>query len=233
MMSTTDWQPLDSNRRALTARYRFPGGVSRTVLLRLGERRWLAYSPGRSLVELASSVIDPADEVLLVSPSAGHSMGLEPWKERFPSARVFATHAARPRLQRVTSIDTIATPSELAAQLPDNVQVHVPTSKTGELWVSTDFDDRRYWLVCDSFFNLPKLADAFWLRLAQRLYGLRIGLDVGRIFRWGIKDKAAFRAWVVERFSTEHRHVLVPCHGEVDDDPDIADRVLALTHERF
>lgn len=233
-MDTMNWKALDSLGRLQTATYRFSGGVSRTTLLRIDDQHVVVYSPGASLVNSAHTLLGDDLEVLLVSPSAGHTMGIDPWLERFPSARVFAAESAIARLCRVTAASHVEPPSELSAILPAHIGLHTPpTSRTGELWLSAELEDRIYWAVCDSFMNIAKLADGFWLRLAQRLYGLRVGLSVGRVFRIGLEDPATFRDWVVSRFSNERRNVLVPCHGEVDESHDLTERIIALTQATF
>ncbi|MEM6991914.1 MAG: hypothetical protein AAF721_15505 [Myxococcota bacterium] len=230
----TGWDTVDGAGAVRTATYRFPGGVSRTVLLRLDERRFVAFSPGAPLARNAREMLGDDIEMFLVAPSAGHTMGVDPWREAFPGARVFAADAAVKRLARVTSAPNVELPSALAALLPEHVEVHTPPgSRTGELWLSIDVDDRVLWAVCDSFMNIAALADGFWLRLAQRLYGLRVGLSVGRVFRLGLRERATFRDWAIARFSNDRRNALIPCHGELDEGPDLTERIIALTRSRF
>ncbi|MGH1340831.1 MAG: hypothetical protein ACRBN8_04735 [Nannocystales bacterium] len=233
-MDLTNWTTLDTTGQLRTATYRFPGGVSRTTLVQLSAQRMLVYSPGAPLVSSAAELLDDDVELLLVAPSSGHTLGISPWLARFPTARVFAAPSATERLQRVAGSTCVEPASQLSTALPPHVALHTPpASRTGELWLSAGPDDRVYWIVCDSYMNIAKLADGFWLRLAQRLYGLRVGLSVGRAFRLGVGEPAAFREWAVRCFANGATNVLVPCHGEVDERQDLTERLIALTKATF
>lgn len=84
---------------------------------------------------------------------------------------------------------------------------------------------RVHWIVCDAFSNIESLASSFWLRQAQRLYGLRTGLQVGVALKRNRSNGAALLAWV-ERCFADGCDVMVPCHGEIDDGPRLADRLI-------
>lgn len=233
-MNDTPWTTINTLPIARTARYRFPGGVSRSVSVQLAEDRFVVYSPGRALAESATEFIGADADVQLVVPSVGHTLGLETWCSAFPNATVLATAATAERLQRVKAVTGVHRHTEDGAALSNTIAVALPpTAKTGELWLRVADDNAVHWLVCDAYMNIAALAPGRLLRLAQRLYGLRVGLDVGRAFRTGLSDKARFVAWVGARFSDPHRHVLVPCHGEIDDAPQLGARINAVTRSRL
>ena len=97
------------------------------------------------------------------------------------------------------------------------------------MWLRVEADDRTHWIVADAYMNLTALAPGLWLRLAQRLYGLRTGLTFGRAFRSRLSDRVAYRAWLEHRLDPATHHVLIPCHGEIDDGPDLPERLLAVS----
>jgi len=228
------WQALDAAGTIHTATYTFTGGLTRTVLIQLGEGSFLAFSPGAALVESAPEALTPESELILLAPAAAHTMGLAPWKARFPKAVVVAAEAARPRVLKKSGVDAVEALAALEARLPAHIAVHVPPGcKLGEVWLSVAQGDRVMWVVCDAFVNPPELSEKFVLRTLQTLYRAGPGLEVTRLFPKMFKDSARFREWASERFSNGRKNVLVPCHGAIDDAPDFTERILDLIQRRF
>lgn len=204
----------------MTAKYRFVGGQSRTTVVRAG-RDAVVFSPGLPLVEDAD--VGDASRIWLIAPSVGHTLGIVAWSERFPEARVVAAPPTAARL----SIAGAVGPASLEL---DGVRAVVPPgSGTGEVWLRVDADDRTHWIVADAYLNLTALAPGLWLRLAQRLYGLRTGLTFGRAFRSRLTDRRAYQAWLEQSLDPAAHHVLIPCHGEIDDGSSLRERLLAVS----
>lgn len=217
-MGTDAWERVDSAGTIVTAKYRFVGGQSRTTMVRAGGDA-VVFSPGLPLLEDAD--VGDAARIWLVAPSVGHTIGITAWRERFPDARVVAAPPTAARLSIANPVD----PGSLAL---DGVHAVVPPGNgTGELWLRVDADARTHWIVADAYMNLAALAPGFWLRLAQRLYGLRTGLSFGRAFRSRLVDRRAYHSWLEQ--SLAPADVLIPCHGEIDDGPDLRERLLDLT----
>jgi len=228
------WDSVGSGGRLHTARYAFPGGVSRSTIVALHGDARLVYSPGDALLESAEGLIAPDAEVLLVAPCAAHTLGLARWRDHFPRAMVVAVEGVRERVRQQAGLAEVRPLSEAEPWMPAQVRLHVPPAcAMGEAWVSVEHDDRVYWLVADSIMNIAALADRFWLRWLQRLYGLKVGLSVGRMFRASVSDREGFRRWARARFDDGREHVLVPCHGEIDARPGLGARLVALIERRF
>lgn len=234
-MLNEQWRSIDSTGVIRAAEYRFPGGSSRSLLIRLSDRCFLAYSPGAPLLDSAMQVLGSDSEVVLLAPSAAHSLGLEKWKAGFRNSQVVAADAAVPRLLKKTSLQRIESLDLLRARLPAHIGVHVPPACSfGEVWLSIDADGRVYWAVCDAFFNLAALSRNVLLRSMMKLGRLGPGLEVSRAFQYvGIKDKEQYREWAIQRFSNGRTNVLIPCHGEIYDCADLSERVVDLLRKRF
>lgn len=201
-----------------TSRYAFPGGVSRTVIVEDPERA-VVFSPGAPLVTEARALTEKS--VVLVAPSVGHVSGIASWSAALPSARVVASGPTAKRLtERGVEIED---PSRV--RLPQAVQLRVPPgSKLGEIWMRVEDSSRVHWVVCDAFTNIERLSPSLWLRAVQWLYGLRTGLRVSPALRRSMTDTDAFRTWL--RAEVEDGcDTLIPCHGEIDDRPDLAVRL--------
>ncbi len=216
-----------------TARYGFTGGVSRSVIVETS-RGVLVYSPGRDLVGEAREVIGSGAEVVLVAPSGGHTLGIGAWLEEFEGSRVMAAEVMVRRVREKSLAREVGDVRGLEGWLPEHVRVHVvPGSGVGEVWVSVEEGGKVYWLVCDSIMNIAALDERRLIRWLQRAYGLDTGLTVGRVFRLGVRDRRGFSRWARARLADGREHVLVPCHGEIDDGPELGRRVVELIERRF
>lgn len=219
-MGTDAWERVDSAGTIVTAKYRFVGGQSRTTIVRAG-RDAVVFSPGLPLLEDAD--VGDASRIWLLAPSVGHTLGVAAWRERFPDARIVAAPPTAARLPIASIVD----PASLQLE---GVHVIVPPgSGTGETWLRVETENRSHWIVADAYLNLTALAPGLWLRLAQRLYGLRTGLTFGRAFRSRLSDRPAYHAWLEQCLDPALHHVLIPCHGEVDDSPTLRERLLAAS----
>ncbi len=233
-MDDARWQAVNTNGTILTARYRFPGGTSRTTIVR-GDDTAIVYSPGLPLARGAAQGVGAVARVWLVAPSAGHTLGVAAWQQQLAHARVIADAPTAERLRK-HGVDCI-TPLDLAKnEIASTATLLAPPGNgTGELWLRVPKPAQTYWIVADAYMNLAALAPGFWLRLAQRLYGLRLGLDFGRVFRSRLADRNAYAAWLRDQFATlgdGTTHVLIPCHGEIDDGADLRARLEAVTQPK-
>jgi hypothetical protein len=229
------WSKIDSDGDVLAAQYRFPGGTSRSLLIRLSDRSFLAYSPGKTLLESAMQILGRDSEVILLAPSSAHSLGLDKWKGEFSNSRVVASDAAAPRLLKRTSLEKVDDLALLQGMLPAHMAVHVvPACSWGEVWLSIDVDGKVHWAVCDAFFNLAALSNNLLLRSLMKLGRLGPGLEISRAFRYvGISDKHRYREWAIQTFSNGRENVLIPCHGDIYDRADSTERAVDLLRKRF
>lgn len=205
------------------APYRFPGGVSHTTLVET-DRHVVVFSPGVPLVDEARSLAELGRDVVLVAPSLGHTAGILAWQACLNDATVLASPVTSDRLRGRGLRVEVQSPRSLTV---DGLEVLSPPGNTlGELWMRLENDAGVTWVVCDAFSNLRQLAPGFWLRQLQRLYGIRLGLRLGAAFRRHTTDHHAFVGWLEQQLGRGCDR-LVPCHGEVDDGPMLAERLLA------
>ena len=220
----------------LTAKYRTPFALSRTVIVRLDEdKKYLVYSPGEPLLEQAQEIIAKEAEVIVVAPSLGHTLGVASWLNAFPNARLVATEATMEKLakQGLTGMK-YSKPESLHLELPEHLGIYrLPDCTSGEIWVTIARQDRTFWLACDGVMNLPAFSESFIKKLLQRIYGLKLGLWITPAFISNITDKGQFKAWVKKWLNEAERPVLIPCHGDVYLDQDLEDRLIQLLEKRL
>jgi hypothetical protein len=120
-----------------------------------------------------------------------------------------------------------------AGALPANLSLLVPpATRAGELWLSFDSPAGRAWTVGDAFFNIartPRTPIGFLLWLL----GISPGLRVGASFRWLVRDRGAYRRWLLDTIAAQRPTTLIPCHGDILTDPQLPDRLQRLVERRF
>lgn len=218
-----------------TASYRFPGGQSRSTCLAVpganADTVWV-YSPGASLVDAVA--FEPHHHVVLLAPCSSHTLGVAPWLQRWPRATLASTATAATRLTKLGHTAPLDV-EEMQTRLPASVRVVVPPHlKNGEVWLAIDDGDHRILVVADAFMNVTQLSPQRGVRLLQKLYRVGPGLEVTRLFRHGtVDDATAYARWVRSFLLDWAPTTLVPCHGDVDDNPDLVDRMLDMMRRRF
>ncbi len=105
-----------------------------------------------------------------------------------------------------------------------------PGTRTGELWLSTPAPGGRAWIVCDAFFNIAR-APRTPMGLLLRALGIAPGLRIGTSFLWLLRDRAAYRSWLLAKLAEERPTLLVPSHGDVLADAALPDRLQRLVEE--
>ncbi|MDA0687726.1 MAG: hypothetical protein O2948_03690 [Proteobacteria bacterium] len=225
-----NWETVDQAAAIFRARYKIPGTTPYSVALGLPENKLLVFSPGPGLEDLLPAGFDSTTKLLLLAPNIGHNLGIVPWQQHYPDARVFAPQGLQDRLRKKKrSIDGLESVETLAALLPGHVKLHVlPENKFHEVWLSVDSGNRTYWLICDAFLNFDYVDGNFIIKFLLGLYGIKPGLRLHKIFRMGLKDKPGFRNWALPLFDNDRQHVLLPCHREIYDAGDCGQRMVEM-----
>jgi len=159
----------------------------------------------------------------LVAPNHYHWLGIPEWKARFPKARVVATKTAAPRLRsklkcEIGSIDEVG----LSFFEP-------PGIASGEVFLDLD----GTWFVCDAFFNEASPGTGV-MGLGLRLSGTTPGLRIGQTWKFlQLGDRAAYKAWMLERLASSPPKKLVMAHGDPIEGPDLGERLADLLRSRL
>jgi hypothetical protein len=175
---------------------------------------------------------------LLVAPNHFHNLGLREYATAYPTASIVASPVAIPRLTRILKGQhPIASAAEPAAKpeaaLPSNVSALVtPGTTNGELWLSVQTAQGRAWIVGDGFFNIPRTPKTP-MGLLLRLLGICPGLRIGTSFKWFVRDRAAYRSWLLATIDQQQPVILIPCHGAILVDPALPHRLRDLVEARL
>jgi hypothetical protein len=118
--------------------------------------------------------------------------------------------------------------------LPEHVAVlELPGTRVGEVWLSVRSPRGVAWLVGDAIFNM-KAARRFRPRLIQRITKAAPGLSMSQLMKWGgLRDRTAYKVWVLDRIAEDLPNRLVPLHGDVLEADDLPERLRALLDRRL
>tara|TARA_R110001592_G_scaffold74521_1_gene226466 strand:- start:963 stop:1721 length:759 start_codon:yes stop_codon:yes gene_type:complete len=235
-MDNTIWQKVDNEGVIHTAQYKADMAFSNTVLIKISGSLTLVYSPGEALIESAAELVDKDAKLFILLPSVGHISGCISWKAHFKNSVVIAGAPTRDRLMKKTGFGEVKELSFLESKLATNISLfELPGCRSGEVWVSIETSNKVYWVVCDSFMNVSTFSGGRFARLFwEKIYRIGPGLEITRGFQYGaLKDRKAYRQWAVQRFSNRKENVLIPCHGEIDNSPDLGERIVQLLEKKL
>jgi hypothetical protein len=155
----------------------------------------------------------------LVATNAFHTLGLAPWKARFPKAVVFAPQQSLPRVAKVSGLADIKPLGEAAALTGERVTlVDLPYFKTGEVLIKIRTADGLIWYVADIILNLGRLPSHPLFAMLFKLSGSAPGLRLNRIAPlFMVRDRSALRQWLAAEVRRDKPRWLVPAHGDAVD----------------
>jgi hypothetical protein len=222
-----EWEVFDAARPLAATLY---GSIrARMLVVGLGERRLMVVTPGRLDDARMAALAEWGEPAVLVAPNHFHHLGLRPWVERFPAAKVVAHERAIPRLRKqvrgveFAPLESVALPAGVRFLCP-------PGARTGETWLSVDLPDGGIgWFVTDAILNETRLPPGLvgWVMWA---IGFRTGLMTNPAFkRFFVPSKAKYKAWVLEQLERERPVLFVPAHGQILRGAEVVERLGAAT----
>lgn len=229
---SSDWQPIAGLAGVWEIR-RMHGAVPlRAVAIALGDNRVCVYSPVPRAGEAAMEQLRAIGRPILLAPNAYHTLGLPEHAAAFEDAPVIASDRAFERIKRKTKL-SIEDPRLLEANLPSHISLlQPPDLRNGEVWLSIREANRCAWIVCDAFIHLPRLP-AGAIGLGLRLMRMGPGISIGTTFKFLMKDRRAYREWLLTKIAEDRPTMLIPCHGQVIDDEQLPDRLERLVRRRL
>ncbi len=232
-MST--WQPIDPHAGLWHWEKRI-GDVAflRAVAVMLDGEHLLIYSPVKeSMPGSLRELKDIGEPTWLLAPNHFHNLGLDPYAQILPDARVASSDEARKRLD-LKLRSPVEYLSKLAKDLPDHVRLlEPPGTRNGEVWLRVETAQGIAWVVGDAFMNLEEQPPGCLGRLLP-LFGVVPGLIVGGSFKWiALYDRRLYGTWLRAQLAADRPVMLIPSHGRIERGPDLADRLQALVEARL
>lgn len=226
------WKPI--NEILWECPYKFSAGVTRSLLLKLGEKKFLVYSPGDQVTaDLAKDIIPAGSELFLLEPNTYHNLGLALWKTSFPASKAVAAASAIERLEKKTGIRSESLDA-LNKSLPNYVSLlELPHNKIGEVWLDIQMPNERIWVVCDAFFNFSKLPRGF-MGFLMRLNRMGPGIEMSRAYQYmGTSNKRKYGEWLLNQLNEKKPTKLIPLHGDIYQASNLIEKLEALARNRL
>jgi hypothetical protein len=225
-MSPSSWTVAEPSLPALIYKYTFGPGEANALAIPV-EGGVAVVSPPVNGPEIMFTELEKHGPVrALIAPNAYHTLGLVPWKTRYPDVALFAPAQSIPRLEKQTKLNDIRPVSDMRKSLGDRVEViDMPHYKTGEVLVRWRVDGGYAWYFTDVMFNMRELPPGpfgLLFRCTRSAPGLRRNFMAG-VFM--VKDKRALHGWIAEQAEKTPPVLVVPCHGAVER---LADPVAAV-----
>jgi hypothetical protein len=210
-----------------------PGGWPRSmILVPAPDRGLLVHSPTWLGDDTFARVEAHGEPRVLFAPNHFHYLSIARFRERYPRAKVVAGTTALTRLRAKGRLDVEHVDAARAELSPGTSFLECAGTRAGETLLSVDDAGTRTWIACDAFFNVATPVDGA-LGVLLRALKTTPGLCLGQTFLWlALRDRRAYREWILEALAREKPTRLYVSHGEVAEGGDLAERLAALVRAR-
>lgn len=226
------WRPIERLDGAWELRRTHGLLPLRAVAVRLSEGTLCVYSPVPKVGQVALQELGALGTPTLLAPNRYHTLGLKEHAGAFPDAPIVASTQAAPRVRKKTGL-RIRELDALKQELPAHITLlQCPAARSGEVWLSIRGARHRVWVVADAFLNFERLSSG---PAGLLLKALRMGpgLSIGSTWTWLLKNRSAYRDWLLTKIGEERPTVLVPSHGRIVVDDALPTRLEQLVRERL
>jgi glyoxylase-like metal-dependent hydrolase (beta-lactamase superfamily II) len=211
--------PLATDPWTATFEYSSAAGTATALAVDLGGGLLVASPPCRVADDAFEALASRAPVRALVATNAYHTLGLAPWKARFPEAAVFAPPQSLQRVTKVSRVGGIRPLKEAAALTGERVAlVELPYFRTGEALIKIRTAEGVLWYVTDILLNLPQLPShplfAVLFKLTDSAPGLRINRIAPLLM---VRNRPALWQWLAAEARRDRPRWLVPAHGDAVD----------------
>src|SRR4051812_21814686 len=122
-MQASSWTVVEPSLPALTFAYKFGPGIADALAVPV-EGGLAVVSPPCNAPDTMFTDLEKHGPVrALVAPNAFHSLGLAPWKARYPDAPIYAPAQSIARLQKQTKLTGIRPITDLSTLLGDRLEM--------------------------------------------------------------------------------------------------------------
>ena len=219
MAVRNSWVPLATDPWTATFEYSSGPGTATALAVDAGGGLLVASPPCHVADDAFEALASRAPVRALVATNAFHTLGLAPWKARFPQAAVFAPPQSLQRVTKVSRVGGIRPLSEAAAVTGERVAlIELPYFRTGEALIKICAAEGLIWYVTDIILNLPRLPSNPLFAMLFKLTDCAPGLRINRIAPlFMVRNRPALWSWLAAEARRDRPRWLVPAHGDAVD----------------
>ncbi len=243
-MKKNIWHPLPDHPELYFGQYVVPNFVSNSMCIRVAEHEFILISPGMPLLEeFKSTFLNTGNydniKIHIIIPNSFHYMGVSAWQKTFSNTLLYASRLAIPRLIEKSVIQSEHDILALQSTQPPWPQgysvLFPPGHRAGDVWVRKQESPAAcIWITCDSFLNYERLSNQPIARFMQRALSAAPGLKISQVIKWFIlKDKKVFKAWVLLQLKQDKPTMLIPGHGDINENPKLMADLESLVLQRL
>lgn len=212
-----NWSSVEgTNEKVLTYEYSFGPGLARTFAV-LGPNGWIVVGPAAGVDEPVFEALERRGPVAaVVAPNSVHTMGVRPWHERFPKAKLFAPPQSIARVAKKSGVAEIAPIGDAKDLCGEAVQLlDMPHYKSGEALVIVPSERGPIWHVTDVIFNWPTVPPNLIVKLVFTvLTDSAPGFKLSGLSAFlAMRDKRGVYRWLKEQAEKAPPVRVVPSHG--------------------
>lgn len=217
-MTEAYWTAIDEAAGVWCREYAFDSqGKANCCVVRVGDGELAVLSPAMEMSDAGFAELEKHGKpVALIAPNGFHHLGVPAWKKRYPDARLFAHPVAAKRIRKqAPDLGDFESCDALAGMLSDDVWIGIPEGmKHGDVVARVRLADGHFWYFNDLVMNLPRLPGNFAIRTLFKLTKSGPGFAVTRlIVKFLVKDKRAFKAWLLQQLKAHPPTRIVTGHG--------------------
>ena len=229
-MQKYSWVALDAAQSVWTLKYSFGPGLANTFAVKLDDGSFLLVSPpSKCPPEVFAALAAHGPVSALVAPNGFHHMGQPEWRQAFPNAVSYAPDDAIARVTKQSKL-TYKSTSELTKLLGPRVELVRPAG-----YRSTDLLARAHTAEGDIWFGGDLISNTrpgdvkgfvgFVMGALGGGPGLRVNGATSMVY---LKDKRTWKAAIKAKMAENPLFALVPAHGEVATQADLAQATTLL-----
>ncbi len=234
-METTQhgWTVVDREAGVLVYEYAFTeGATANAFAARIKDESLLLISPPCGVSDEIYDDLTAFGKVTAVVANNGfHYLGQAACKRRFPDAQFFAAPETVRRIQKKSQDLPEFRPIESAQSMlgEDVGLIEVTATKCGETWAWVKAASGTIWFCSDTLSNIPAFPKNFFIRTLFKMTGTKTGFGVFHTaLKFLVKDTKRTLAQLSDEMKTHPPAVIVPGHGRILADQDLAKRTREL-----
>ncbi|MFT5592518.1 MAG: hypothetical protein ACI8SR_000877 [Oceanicoccus sp.] len=241
-MQKNTWHSVDNHPELLFGQYVVPNFVSNSVAIKISDAEFVLISPGEPLLTPWLSQFSNKIKLHIIFPNSYHHLGVIKWLTQFNDVTLYASQTAIEQLKHKGFSNHPILPLETKQPtLPQGYDILFPPGhRGGDIWLRKQAYSPltssigSTWITCDSFLNYERMSNQPFARFMQKILGAAPNLKISQVVKWFIlTDRQKFKSWALNLLKTDNPTTLIPSHGEIQIDSNLAQKIAGIIEQRL